>query len=341
MLAGVRDILVISTPQDLPRYQALLGDGANWGLAFRYAEQPTPSGLAQAFRIGREFVGRDDVCLILGDNIFYGDGLRAKVREAAEPRGGATIFAYSVRDPERYGVVTFDGEGRVLDLEEKPANPRSRWAVTGLYFYDNSVLDIARDLRPSPRELEITDVNREYLRRGTLQLRLFGRGYAWLDTGTHESLLQAANFIQTIEERQGFKIACLEEIAFTERWIGPAELEAALGRYRNTPYGVCGGEAAAPGAGWRRRQGGKPDGRVRGSPMHLLVTGGCGFIGSNFVRLVQQERPDWRITVLDALTYAGNLANLADLKGEPSLRFVRGDIAVPETVRELWPGPMR
>jgi glucose-1-phosphate thymidylyltransferase len=239
MLAGIRDILVISTPQDLPRYQALLGDGANWGLAFRYAEQPTPSGLAQAFRIGREFVGRDDVCLILGDNIFYGDGLRAKVREAAEPRGGATIFAYSVRDPERYGVVTFDGEGRVLDLEEKPANPRSRWAVTGLYFYDNSVLDIARDLRPSPRgELEITDVNREYLRRGTLQLRLFGRGYAWLDTGTHESLLQAANFIQTIEERQGFKIACLEEIAFTERWIGPAELEAALGRYRNTPYGV-------------------------------------------------------------------------------------------------------
>ena len=239
MLAGIRDILVISTPQDLPRYHALLGDGATWGLAFRYAEQPTPSGLAQAFRIGREFVGRDDVCLILGDNIFYGDGLRAKVREAAEPRGGATIFAYSVRDPERYGVVTFDGEGRVLDLEEKPANPRSRWAVTGLYFYDNSVLDIARDLRPSPRgELEITDVNREYLRRGTLQLRLFGRGYAWLDTGTHESLLQAANFIQTIEERQGFKIACLEEIAFTERWIGPAELEAALGRYRNTPYGV-------------------------------------------------------------------------------------------------------
>jgi len=239
MLAGIRDILVISTPQDLPRYEALLGDGANWGLAFQYAEQPTPSGLAQAFRIGREFVGRDDVCLILGDNIFYGDGLRAKVREAAEPRGGATIFAYSVRDPERYGVVTFDGEGRVLDLEEKPPNPRSRWAVTGLYFYDNSVLDIARDLRPSPRgELEITDVNREYLRRGQLQLRLFGRGYAWLDTGTHESLLQAANFIQTIEERQGFKIACLEEIAFTERWIGPAELEAALGRYRNTPYGV-------------------------------------------------------------------------------------------------------
>jgi glucose-1-phosphate thymidylyltransferase len=239
MLAGIREILVISTPQDLPRYSALLGNGAQWGLTFQYAEQPTPAGLAQAFRIGREFVGRDDVCLILGDNIFYGDGLRAKVREAAEPRGGATIFAYSVRDPERYGVVTFDGDGRVLGLEEKPAAPRSRWAVTGLYFYDNSVLDIARDLRPSPRgELEITDVNREYLRRGTLGLRLLGRGYAWLDTGTHESLLQAANFIQTIEERQGFKIACLEEIAFAERWIDAAELEAASGRYRNTPYGV-------------------------------------------------------------------------------------------------------
>jgi glucose-1-phosphate thymidylyltransferase len=239
MLAGIRDILVISTTQDLPRYSSLLGDGTQWGLSFCYAAQPSPGGLAQAFLIGRQFVGQDDVCLILGDNIFYGDGLRAKVREAALPRIGATIFAYPVRDPERYGVVTFDADGRVLELEEKPAMPRSRWAVTGLYFYDNAVLDIASALRPSPRgELEITDVNREYLRHGTLTLRLLGRGYAWLDTGTHESLLQAANFIQTIEERQGFKIACLEEIAFAERWIGPAELEAALGRYQNTPYGA-------------------------------------------------------------------------------------------------------
>jgi len=239
MLAGIREILLISTPQDLPRYSALLGDGSQWGLRVRYAEQPSPGGLAQAFLIGREFVGRDSVCLILGDNIFYGDGLRAKVREAAQLTQGAMIFAYQVRDPERYGVVTFDAEGQVLELEEKPKAPRSRWAVTGLYFYDNSVLQIARDLKPSPRgELEITDVNREYLRRHALALRLLGRGYAWLDTGTHESLLQAANFIQTIEERQGFKIACLEEIAFAERWIGPTELKASLGRYRNTPYGA-------------------------------------------------------------------------------------------------------
>jgi glucose-1-phosphate thymidylyltransferase len=239
MLAGIRDILVISTPEDLPRYASLLGDGAQWGLAFRYAEQPSPAGLPQAFLIGREFLGGDRVCLILGDNIFYGDGLRPKVREAADQRTGATIFAYPVRDPERYGVVTFDGEGRVLEIEEKPAAPRSRWAVTGLYFYDEAVVDIARELRPSPRgELEITDLNREYLRRGTLALRLLGRGYAWLDTGTHESLLQAANFIQTIEVRQGFKIACLEEIAFTEGWIGSAEVERALGRYRTTPYGA-------------------------------------------------------------------------------------------------------
>ena len=239
MLAGIRDILVISTPQDLPRYSTLLGDGSQWGISFRYAEQPSPGGLAQAFIIGRDFVGRDNVCLILGDNIFYGDGLRVKVREAAKLTEGAVIFAYPVRDPERYGVVTFDAEGRVLDLEEKPTTPRSRWAVTGLYFYDNSVLDLARALRPSSRgELEITDLNREYLKRKKLGLKLLGRGYAWLDTGTHESLLQAANFIQTIEERQGFKIACLEEIAFAEHWIGPVELEASLGRYRNTPYGA-------------------------------------------------------------------------------------------------------
>ncbi len=239
MLAGIRNILIISTPVDLPRYEALLGDGSAWGIALSYAAQPRPEGLAQAFLIGQEFIGRDPVCLILGDNIFYGDGLRVKVREAAEPRVGATIFGYSVRDPERYGVVTFDRALRVLDLVEKPAEAPSRWAITGLYFYDNQVVDLAKGLRPSPRgELEITDLNREYLRLGTLQLRLFGRGYAWLDTGTHESLLQAANFMQTIEERQGLKVACLEEIAFHEGWIGEAHLESLAVRLKNSPYGT-------------------------------------------------------------------------------------------------------
>ena len=239
MLAGIRDILVISTPADLPRYAALLGDGSAWGISLTYAEQPRPEGLAQAILIGEQFIGRDAVCLILGDNIFYGDSLRARVREAAEPRVGATIFGYSVRDPERYGVVTFDANLRVLDLVEKPSHPPSRWAVTGLYFYDNQVVDLVKLLRPSPRgELEITDLNREYLRRATLHLRLFGRGYAWLDTGTHESLLQASNFIQTIEERQGLKVACLEEIAFLEGWIDEAALEGLAARLANSPYGA-------------------------------------------------------------------------------------------------------
>ena len=239
MLAGIREILLISTPSDLPRYQSLLGDGSDWGLSLSYAAQPRPEGLAQAFVIGAEFIGHDSVCLILGDNIFYGDGLRAKVREAAAPRLGATIFGYSVRDPERYGVVTFDADLRVVDLVEKPANPPSRWAVTGLYFYDNQVVELAKSLKPSPRgELEITDLNRAYLGLNQLQLRLFGRGYAWLDTGTHESLLQAANFIQTIEERQGLKVACVEEIAYQEGWIDDEQLEALARRIRNSPYGT-------------------------------------------------------------------------------------------------------
>ena len=238
MLAGIRDILVISTPQDLPRYEELMGDGSQWGLSLQYAEQPRPEGLAQAFIIGRQFVGRDSVCLILGDNIFYGDRLRAKLREAAALERGAVVFGYPVRDPERYGVVTFDAQGQATSLEEKPAQPRSNYAVTGLYFYDNRVLDIARTLTPSPRgELEITDVNRVYLRDGELYLKLLGRGVAWLDTGTHESLLQAAIFIQVIEQRQGTKIACLEEIALREGWIGLAAVEAAAGAMRNNTYG--------------------------------------------------------------------------------------------------------
>jgi len=238
MLAGIREILVISTPHDLPRFEDLLGDGSQWGVSFSYAPQPRPEGLAQAFLIGRDFIGRDPVCLILGDNIFYGDRLRGKVREAAGLREGATVFGYPVSDPERYGVVTFDRSGKPTSLEEKPAQPRSNYAVTGLYFYDHEVPDLAAQLKPSNRgELEITELNRVYLERGTLQLRLLGRGVAWFDTGTHESLLQAASFIETIEQRQGVKIACLEEIAFREGWIGEAQVEALAVTMRNNAYG--------------------------------------------------------------------------------------------------------
>jgi len=238
MLAGIRDILVISTHSDLPRFQELLDDGSRWGVTFRYAVQERPEGLAQAFQIGREFVGSDSVCLILGDNIFYGDQLRAKLRRAAALDSGAMIFGYRVRDPERYGVVTFDPQGRVTSLEEKPVTPRSHYAVTGLYFYDNSVLEIARTLQPSARgELEITDLNMIYLRQGELELQLLGRGVAWLDTGTHAALLRAANFIETVELRQGLKIACLEEIAFREGWITLEQLDESIESQRHSAYG--------------------------------------------------------------------------------------------------------
>jgi glucose-1-phosphate thymidylyltransferase len=238
MLAGIREILLISTPQDLPRFEELLGDGSEWGVHLSYAGQPKPEGLAQAFLIGRDFVGRDSVCLILGDNIFFGDRLRAKVREAAALRSGGMIFGYRVPDPERYGVVTFDAQGHPTSIEEKPAQPRSNYAVTGLYFYDNDVLDIACALKPSKRgELEITDVNAAYLERGQLHLRLLGRGFAWLDTGTHDSLLQAAVFVQTIEQRTGLKIACLEEIALREGWVTFEHVAAAVSRSKSA-YGA-------------------------------------------------------------------------------------------------------
>jgi glucose-1-phosphate thymidylyltransferase len=238
MLAGVRDILVISTPQDTPRFEQLLGDGARWGLSLSYAVQPAPEGLAQAFVIGRAFVGKANSCLILGDNIFYGHDLSSDVQAAAKRTSGATVFAYPVSDPERYGVVEFDASGRAISIEEKPKAPKSRYAVTGLYFYDNQVLDIAASLKPSARgELEITDVNRVYLERGQLEVAVMSRGYAWLDTGTHESLLEASHFIETIERRQGLKIACVEEIAYRMGYISAADLEALAAPLAKSGYG--------------------------------------------------------------------------------------------------------
>ena len=238
MLAGIREILIISTPQDTPRFEQLLGDGARWGLHLAYAVQPEPGGLAQAFIIGRGFVGTDCSCLILGDNIFYGHDLAARVQGAAAKNGGATVFAYPVQDPERYGVVEFDANGRAISLEEKPKHPKSRYAVTGLYFYDNQVLDIARSLEPSARgELEITDVNNRYLEMGRLDVVTMGRGYAWLDTGTHESLLEASQFIEVIERRQGLKVACPEEIAYRMGYISADELKALAKPLAKNGYG--------------------------------------------------------------------------------------------------------
>ena len=238
MLAGIREVLIITTPEDQPGFQRLLGDGSQFGISLEYAVQPRPDGLAQAFLIGESFIGDDDVCLVLGDNLFYGQGFTRLLREADAKQKGATVFGYQVKDPERFGVVEFDPDGRVLSIEEKPQRPKSRYAVTGLYFYDNDVIDIAKAVKPSARgELEITSVNQAYLERGDLQVQLLSRGFAWLDTGTHESLLAAAQFVQTIEARQGNKVACPEEIAFDNRWLSAEELRERARPLEKSGYG--------------------------------------------------------------------------------------------------------
>lgn len=238
MLAGIKEILIITTPEDLSSFQRLLGDGSQFGVSLHYAIQPSPDGLAQAFIIGEEFIGTDSVCLVLGDNIFYGQGFSPKLREIANKTTGATIFGYQVVDPERFGVVEFEPDGRVISIMEKPEQPKSNWAVTGLYFYDNNVVEMAKQVKPSARgELEITTLNQLYLEQGALSVELLGRGFAWLDTGTHDSLMDASNFVSTVEKRQGLKVACLEEIAWRNGWLDNSQLKAIANQLSKSPYG--------------------------------------------------------------------------------------------------------
>lgn len=239
MLAGIKEILIISTPADLPMFEKLFGNGSRWGLEISYKAQPSPDGLAQAFIIGEEFIGKDNVCLVLGDNIFYGPGFSPLIRKAATLEEGAIIFGYQVKDPERFGVVEFDEHKNAISIEEKPEKPKSHYAVTGLYFYDNNVISVAKNIKPSARgELEITSVNEEYLRQSRLKVEVLGRGYAWLDTGTHDTLLSASHFVQTIEQRQGYKIACLEEIAYSNGWMSKEQIMETAKMYKKTDYGL-------------------------------------------------------------------------------------------------------
>ena len=252
MLAGIREILVISTPHDQATYQRILGDGRQWGLQISYAVQPSPDGLAQAFIIGEEFIGTDSVCLVLGDNIFYGQGFSPKLREIANKTTGATIFGYQVVDPERFGVVEFESDGRVISIMEKPEQPKSNWAVTGLYFYDNHVIEMAKQVKPSARgELEITTLNQLYLEQGALSVELLGRGFAWLDTGTHDSLMDASNFVATVEKRQGLKVACLEEIAWRNGWLDTIQLKQIASQLVKSPYGQYLSRLTGNGKQWK------------------------------------------------------------------------------------------
>ena len=312
MNAGIRDILIISTPSDTPRFESLLGDGHQFGVNLSYAVQPSPDGLAQAFIIGEDFIGDDSVAMVLGDNIFHGHGLKKRLLRAANKKEGATVFGYYVDDPERFGIVEFDSDGKAISIEEKPEKPKSNYCVTGLYFYDNNVVKYAKELKPSARgELEITDLNKIYLEKGELDVELLGQGFTWLDTGTHESLVEATNFVKTVETHQHRKIACLEEIAYLNHWITKDQLLTDIEPLKKNQYGqylmdVMAGKFLA------------------------------GFIGGNFVHHMVNKYPDYEIVNLDLLTYAGNLETLKPVEDKPNYKFVKGDIADREFIMDLF-----
>ena len=324
MNAGIRDILIISTPSDTPRFESLLGDGHQFGVNLSYAVQPSPDGLAQAFIIGEDFIGDDSVAMVLGDNIFHGHGLKKRLLRAANKKEGATVFGYYVDDPERFGIVEFDSDGKAISIEEKPEKPKSNYCVTGLYFYDNNVVKYAKELKPSARgELEITDLNKIYLEKGELDVELLGQGFTWLDTGTHESLVEATNFVKTVETHQHRKIACLEEIAYLNHWITKDQLLTDIEPLKKNQYGQYLMDVMA----------GK---FLDKNSMKILVTGGAGFIGGNFVHHMVNKYPDYEIVNLDLLTYAGNLETLKPVEDKPNYKFVKGDIADREFIMDLF-----